>query len=103
MPSPVPKNTRIFLYNIYIEGDECSKIDWSPIPVSPNNTDIEYLLAENVRTKVDRLMTTAWNLKNIYLASHPRSNNQNWILSLEAAMRFADTLFPPEEEREWRK
>lgn len=103
MPSPVPKNERIFLHNIYIEGDEISRIDWSPIPVSPYDTDIEYLLADDVRNKVDKLMTTAWNLKNIHLALHPDAKNSSWIFQIEAAMEFTDQLFPQEEEREWRK
>lgn len=107
MPSSFPKPKKVFLYNVYTEDNEISKIDWSPVPQSPQSPRhahcVEYLLADDVRNKVDKLMTATWNLKNIYLASHPKSKNQIWIEEIEAAMRFADELFPPEEKREWRK
>ncbi|MCK5609917.1 hypothetical protein KAR91_49045, partial [Candidatus Pacearchaeota archaeon] len=82
---PVPKNERIFLHNLYNEDDEVYRIDWSPLPVSPNHTDIEYLLAQPVRVKVSRLMTTAWNLKTIYLALNPGHKRTPYILELDTA------------------
>jgi hypothetical protein len=103
MPHPVPKNDQIFLHNLYNENDEVYRIDWSPVPESPHGTDVEYLLADNVRNRVGKLMTMAWNLKNIHLTLLPQHKSSNWIFELEAAMRFVDELFPPEEEKEWRK
>ncbi len=103
MPHPVPKNDRIFLHNLYNEDDKVYRIDWSPLPESPYGTDVEYLLADSVRTKVDKLMTSAWNFKNIHLAMDPHVKHSNWVLELELAMKIVDKLFPPDEEREWRK
>ncbi|MHC1623122.1 MAG: hypothetical protein ACXQTR_00855 [Candidatus Methanospirareceae archaeon] len=62
-----------------------------------------YLQKGMTRIKIDRLMTAAWNFKNIHLALHPDHINTSWVIELEKTMNSVDELFPPEENREWRK
>ena len=103
MPYQIPKNEKIYLFVPDDEDFESNRlnIDWNPLPCSANF--VEYLLAKTTLVKVDRLMTTAWNLKTLYLALHPDHKTKSWIIELGTAMRFADKLFPPEEEQGWRK
>jgi len=94
-------NDRIFIHSKYDEENNVISYDWSPIRI--NDSDVEYLSAKPVLTIIDKLMTSAWNMKTIHLALHPDHKQASWIYELEVAMKFADRIFPPEEERQWRK
>lgn len=94
-------NDRIFIHKVFSSEGDVESFDWSPVRLAPE--DVEYLIAGHTLARIHRLMTSAWNMKTIHLALHPEHKRSIWNTELELAMRFVDTLFPPEEERQWQK
>lgn len=94
-------NKIIYLHSIHDDDNNLIGIDWSPNRLDP--ADLEYIFQFTVIRKLDRVMTAAWNFKNIHLAYHPEHKKSNFVLELEKAIQFADDLFPEENDLQWRK